>query len=266
MTARYLTTGRLQELGSKLSDRNLAVIRELAALRFTRGSQLARLCFPRSDGTADLRAARRNLRRMAQLGVIERLPRAIGGQRSGSETFVYHLAPTGQRLSMERGWLAKGRLRRPALPGHLFVRHALDVAELHSRLVEAERAERIELLQRDVEPDCWRRAGGFVLKPDTFLRLGIGDYELVFFIEVDRGTEGSGAIRRQLIRYGSYHRSGREQAEHGVFPRVLWLTPDVRRAEAIEELMASLPASEQELFAAALFEDAISAITSEGGR
>lgn len=262
MTARYLTAARIAELESKLSDRDLAVIRELAALRFASGSQLTRLCFARPD-RADTRAARRTLRRMAQLEAIERLPRAIGGQRTGSESFNYHLAPAGQRLSMERGWLPQGRPRRPSLPGRLFVRHALDVAELHARLVAAARAGRFELLQRDAEPACWREAAGFVLKPDTFIRLGAGNYELVFFIEVDRGTEGSGAIRRQLGRYLSYHRSGQEQAEHGVFPKVLWLAPDARRVEAIAEQVASLPAAEQELFAAAHFDDAFGAIAPE---
>lgn len=263
MTARYLTAARLRELESKLSDRDLTVIRELASLRFASGAHLARLCFPRPDGTADIRAARRTLRRMTQLEVIERLPRAIGGQRTGSDSFVYHLAPAGQRLGMERGWLARSRSRRSSLPGRLFVRHALDVAELHARLVAAAQAGRFELLQRDAEPACWREAGGFVLKPDTFIRLGVSDYELVFFIEVDRGTEGSGAIRRQLGRYLSYHRNGQEQDRRGVFPKVLWLAPDARRVEAIAELIASLPATEPKLFAAALFDDALAKVAPE---
>lgn len=263
MTARYLTAARLRELESKLGDRDLAVIHELAALRFANGSQLARLCFARSD-RADTRAARRALRRMTQLEAIERLPRAIGGQRTGSESFVYHLAPAGQRLSMERGWLPRSRPRRPSLPGRLFVRHALDVAELHAQLSEAARTERFELLQRDAEPACWREAGGFVLKPDTFIRLGIAEYEWSYFIEVDRGTEGSGAIRRQLGRYLSYHHSGREQDRRGVFPKVLWLAPDAHRVEAIAEQVASLPATEPKLFAAAHFDDALASVAPEG--
>lgn len=263
MTGRYLTAARLRELEAQLSDRDLSVVRELAALRFGRGSQLTRLCFAGSDHAANTRAARRTLRRMAQLAVIERLPREIGGRRTGSKSFVYHLAPAGQRLSMERGWLSKSRPRRPSLPGRLFVHHALDVAELHARLAEAECAGRVELLQRDAEPACWRKAAGFVLKPDSFIRLGVGDYELVFFIEVDRGTEGSGAIRRQLDRYVSYHRSGREQRKHGVFPKVLWLAPDNRRVEAIAEQVASLPSAAHELFATTTFDDALAAIAPE---
>lgn len=260
MTARYATAARLRELEAKLSDRDLAVIRELAALRFTSGSQLARLCFTRSDGTADQRAARRALLRLNRLGALARLPRPVGGVRRGSAGFVYYLAPAGQRLSMERGWLSPGRPRRPSAPGHLFVRHALGVAELHCLLVEAARSGRFELLGRESEPACWRVTNGAMLKPDSYVRLAIGDYEYSYFIEVDRGTEGSGAIARQLDRYVRHHRSGREQRQRRVFPKVLWLTTDAERAGVIAELIDRLPTPERALFTTATFDDALAVI------
>jgi hypothetical protein len=61
----------------------------------------------------------------------------------------------------------------------------------------------------------------------------------------------------------THHRSGQEQAKHGVFPKVLWLATDARRVEAIAGLVARLPAAEQELFAVARLDEALSAIAPE---
>lgn len=196
MSRRYLTTARLRKLESHLGKRDLAVIRELATPRFLRGEQVARLCFTAPDqATANLRSARRALQRLVLLGVVERLPRRIGGNKSGSGSFVCHLNAAGQRIAMHRGWLPQGRSRRPSLPGRLFVDHALDVAELHARLVESARTGSVELLERAGEPACWRSYPGGQLKPDSYFRLGTGEYEDSFFIEVDRGTEAAGPLR-----------------------------------------------------------------------
>lgn len=256
MSRRYLTTRRIQELSARLSERDWAVIAEVAALRFVSAAQLARLCF-----VGDARTARRALLRLTRLEVVERLPRPVGGVRAGSAGFVYCLGPSGQRLAAERGWLATRRTRRGALPGQLFVRHALAVAELHTRLVEAAEQGRFELLERAAEPACWRQATGASLKPDSFVRLGIDEFEDSYFIEVDRGTEGSRAIERQLGSYLTYHRSGEEQAKRGVFPKTLWLTTDQRRAEAIEALISQLAPADQALFEVTLFNNTPSVFT-----
>src|SRR4029077_12130312 len=96
------------------------------------------------------------------------------------------------------------------------------------RLRAAERAGRMEVLDFDAEPACWRRytrLGGAagVLKPDAFVRLGFGDYEDHLLVEVDLGTEHRGQLARQHRAYGEYFRAGVEQAKTGGFPGVLWL-------------------------------------------
>jgi hypothetical protein len=155
---------------------------------------------------------------------------------------------------MERGWLRSQRRRRPQAPGGLFLAHTLEVAELHVRLREAERAGRLELLALSAEPACWRRHGGIgahggsTLKPDSYLRVGVGDYEDSYFIEVDLGSEGGGAISRKLGDYLAYFDSGLEQAEHGVFPKTLWTAPDAGRTAAIEAVIARLPKDRRRLF------------------
>ena len=56
------------------------------------------------------------------------------------------------------------------------------------------------------------------------------EYEDSWFIELDRGTESLPTLLKKCAQYARYHQSGREQANHGVFPAVLWVVPDERRA------------------------------------
>jgi hypothetical protein len=263
MRGRYLTTERYQELLTQLSERDYAVLQRVSDLRFVSGSQLTRLCFTDSrDELANAKTARRALLRLVKLGTLERLERPIGGIRAGSAGFVYYLGPAGQRIAVARGWQPERHARRSLTPGRLFVRHALAVAELHTQLLEGDRARRFELLELSAEPSCWRSFEGrgsqrSTLKPDSYVRLGLGAYEDSYFLEVDRGTEGSRALERQLQLYVAYHLSGREQAERQVFPRVLWLVPTEQRKAALVDSLARLPAEAWELFQVARFDEAL---------
>lgn len=268
MTARYLTAAGMKELHGKLTDGDYALIKRVSDLRFVSGSQLTRMHFSGgSDEEANARAARRALLRLTRLDCLRRLPRRVGGVRSGSAGFIYHLGRAGQRVAVERGWQPKRRRRWSAIPGTLFVDHALRVAELHTLLTEADRSRSIELLELAAEPACYRTYGGMggqrcTLKPDSYARLGVGDFEDSYFIEVDMGTEGSRALDRQLKLYLDYEASGVEQAERGVFPKVLWLAPGADRVGAIRECIARLPLATRELFDVALFDNVIGVISS----
>jgi hypothetical protein len=267
MTGPYLTADGLMQLRSQLTACDDAVLEAVARLRFVSGGQLQRLCFvDAADPAANARTARRVLLRLNELSVLDRLERRVGGVRAGSAGFVYCLAPWGQRLAMDRGWLPEQRRRRSTTHGMLFVRHTLAVAELHVRLVEGDRAKRFELLEWTAEPTCWRSfvgVGGqsLTLKPDGFVRLGIGAFEDSYFLEVDRGTEGSRALQRQLRAYADYQASGAEQRDHGVFPRVLWLAPDARRVATIVDAAARLPAESWQLFQVVRFDEGLAAMT-----
>ncbi len=269
MSRHYLTKRTWAEHAAQLVQRDLTILRHVSELRFVSGAQLTRLCFMDApDQAANARAARRALLRLVRLGALARLPRPVGGVRAGSAGFVYYLGPGGQRLATERGWQPKRRRRRSAEPGTLFLHHALAVSELHVQLVEADRSRRLELLELAAEPSCHRIYDGphgrLTLQPDSYVRLGCGDFEDSYFIEVDRGTEGSRAIASQLERYVAYYDSGQEQRERGVFPRVLWLASDARRADVIAACVAELAESRRELFRAGLFERALEAMTSNG--
>jgi hypothetical protein len=149
----------------------------------------------------------------------------------------------------------------------MFVAHALAVAEVHVCLVEADQGGRLELIERSAEPACWRSLGGIgsfasrQLKPDSFVRFAVGDFEYSVFIELDNGTEGSRTIGRKLAAYAQYHRLGAEQERFGVFPRVQWLTTTPSRIGLIEAEIEQLPGRGRELFGVALVADAVEAIT-----
>jgi Replication-relaxation len=259
MTVHYVTGKVAQSIDAQLGERDLAVLGSILALRFASGDQLTRMHF--ADGSA--RAARRALLRLVRLDVLIRLPRTVGGVRAGSAGFIYQLGISGQRIALQRGWLPERR-RTSGVPGNLFVSHALQVAELHTQLVEMERQGRIELLEAQAEPACWRRHGQHsILKPDSYLRLGVGDFEDSYFIEVDMGTEGGRAIETKLKQYADYAATGLEQAERGVFPKVLWTAPDISRVKVIEDRVKRLPRSARELFAVELFTDAV-AVMADG--
>lgn len=245
----------LMSLAEGLSPRDRAITEAVARLRLVSGRQLERLFFAAGDQpTTGARLARRTLQRLTERRVLTRLERRIGGVRAGSAGHVYGLDVAGQRLVAF--WHGEGLVRsRSGLePGTPFVRHTLAIAEHYVRLVEAERAGALELLAFSGEPDCWRRFTGLggaalTLKPDAFVLLGVGDYEERSFLEVDCGTEGRAALARKCRTYLDYYRSGAEQAAHGVFPRVVWITTTERRVGLLTEVCAALPPETWRLFA-----------------
>ncbi len=61
-------------------------------------------------------------------------------------------------------------------------------------------------------------AGRVLLRPDLAVTLGIGEYEIGYFVEIDRGTEHLPALLRKCHSYEAYYRAGQEQAAHACFP------------------------------------------------
>jgi Replication-relaxation len=230
----YLTPVQLSRLDERLSARDRQIVRLLSDLVLMSGAQLRRVFFndenvSRSSG----QLARRTLRRLTCHGLLVRLERRIGGVRSGSEGFTYRLAPAGQRLvaMWSGGELARGR--RAPEPGERFLVHRLAVSEFYVRLFEAEVRGELELLQFQGEPACWRGyvaplQGAVTLKPDAFVRVGVGELELWWFIEIDRGTVSQATRARQADAYRALWRAG---SGGEVMPRVLWVTPSAVVAE-----------------------------------
>jgi hypothetical protein len=259
MTRSYLTTSGLALLAEQLSERDLAVLATLQRVRLASAAQLERLHF------ANLTAAtrRRALAILSERRLVVRLDRVVGGVRAGSSGYLYGLSETGLRV-LEHGH--GGPRRQANTPGMAFIRHALAVTEIYVRLVEAERAGQIELLDFVAEPAAWRsfagRGGGrAVLKPDAYVRVASGEFEDSWFIEVDQATESPRTIATKLDTYRAYWSSGTEQTRRGVFPRVLWTAPNERRAQVLVECCGRQPAEAWDLFMVTLFEDAVGLIT-----
>ncbi|GAA4550027.1 replication-relaxation family protein [Amycolatopsis samaneae] len=263
---------RARRLAPDLSDRDLAILQALRDMRLMTGAQLGRLHVSAATPTTQARKTRAVLQRLTRLGLLIRLERRIGGIRSGSDGMIYGLSGLGHAV-LDLGQETARRHRRRLEGKPPFQDHVLAVAETYVQLVERTRTGRAELLEFAAEPRCWRRFNGMagdlvILKPDGFVRVEVGDYEISAFLEVDRDTENMTRIARKLDAYRAYFNSGTEQERFGVFPKTWWLVPRPARAEALARQLARLPNEHQALFTVCLASDAadrLIEVPTEGG-
>ncbi|HYM55253.1 MAG TPA: replication-relaxation family protein [Solirubrobacteraceae bacterium] len=264
---RRVSVGRLVALAEGMSVRDRQIVEAVARLTLVSGAQLINLFFydiPNVSTRA--RRARRVLGRLVEQRVLDRLEqRRRGGEGGGSAAWVYALGPAGRRIVAY--WAGEGlpRSRGAHEPEPAWAAHTLAVGHLYVQLREAERGGRAELLAFDAEPTSWRqytRLGGAagVLKPDAYIRLGAGEFEDVFFAEVDLGSERRGQLLRQHRAYGEYFRSGVEQTATGVFPAVVWLVPDAQRAALLEDIHRGLPEQVRRLFTVVCHDQALAVL------
>ncbi len=267
----YLTADRLYQISREMSERDLAVLRFVHDSRFATGAQLIRGFWLTGDPESNAaRAGRRALKRLADWRVLERLPRRIGGRRTGSDGFVYRVGRAGVRLLAARGIHGP----RVEAPGTLHLVHTLATTELALRLREADRDGEVEVIEVQQEPQSWRRFLGpmgahRVLKPDLFLRIGAGAeggtdaLEDRWAVEIDLASEAGRTIAGKAGVYLEHYRSGREQHDHGTYPRVLWTGPDEHRAQQIREVLERQPTEARRLFTVCRFEDAVRLLATE---
>jgi hypothetical protein len=246
---------RLAALAEGLSERDRAVLADVGRLRFVTAGQLSRLHFAAiPQPVTRIRRVQRTLSRLVGLGLLLRCERRVGGVRAGSASYTYAVTAEGLRLN---GYLA-GQGIPPARtadePGTAFVDHSVAASQLYVGLSEAARAGRLELLEHQAEPACWRwyldaMGTRLSLRPDAFVVVATGELEQRSFVEIDRGTEGSTALRRKLQAYVDYWRCGAEQRQHEVFPRVVWRVGAAKRAAVLDGLIAELPVPARAVFA-----------------
>ena len=266
MNVRRAEAGSAIEVRRRLSDRDIAILGDVAKVRLLHARQIERLHFQAGSRLSSVRLARRTLQRLHDLGLLIRLDRRIGGALAGSSGYIYVLNTLGQRLLDISGPAGGQRRRRPWEPSPAFQDHILQISELYVSLRELERDHsNTELIDFQAETACWRRfsnlGGGTVtLKPDAFIQLADGDYEQVSFIEVDRGTEHVPALKRKLAVYIDAYRAGVEQASGDAFPNVVWIVPGAVRADTLATQIKRLLPEHRALFRVVIESNELSTI------
>jgi hypothetical protein len=260
-----VSLARLDSIASNLTPTDRDVLGLVARTRLCSGAQLERLFWSQGQRDSDARQARKVLRRLTGWRVLDRQPRSVGGRRAGSRGFLYSLGPSGVRLLERQTGV---RVRRLGVPGERFVAHVLSCTELVVQMEEAARRGDLEVIEIQGEPQCWRGfLAGFgarrVLKPDLFVRIGVGALEDRWMVEVDLATEARGTLTAKFKRYLAHYRSGSEQREHGVYPRVLWAVPSDRRASQVADVLGQLPGEAQRLITVCLLDEVIERLGAE---
>lgn len=244
---RRLGKRSLEQLATNLGQRDREILDALAEHRFLTTTQLADLLFADLSPISQPRIAQRVLARLRRDGLLDTLPRQIGGMIAGSQGLTHHLAEAGQRLvALDR---ERGVRRRWHEPSDRFATHHLAVADVRIALELAHRAKQLELAHYQVEPAAWRHyernvRSRSILKPDLYVETATepgSAYVDAWFIEVDLGNEAIPTLIRKCHSYEQYRRQGIEQ-KHGGFPWVLWLLHG-KNAERIERRRTALAAA-----------------------
>jgi hypothetical protein len=263
-TRRYVSVRGVERLRERLSDRDLAIIRQVADLRLMSARQIQAIHFPAEQHTNELaatRARQRVVTRLCRAQLLCALQRRVGGIRAGSAGLVLALGPVGQRVLGLSGPRQRGHE-----PGLRFFDHTLAVAQLIVGVQLASRQGRCELLDVQAEPGCWRdfasSGGRRWLRPDAFLAIDSRGYELRWFVELDRSSESISTVLKKCRLYVAYYQSGKEQIAHGVFPRVAWVVPDDVRAERVRKAIDRDRQLPDRLFVVTTSEKAVTALCS----
>ena len=225
-----------------LTPRDRDILDSLARYRLLSSTLIRRLHFSDHHGKDEgARATNRIMSRLEKRRLVTRMDQRIGGFQGGSSSLTWQLSTSGHRIHSA----LTGLPQRSPLPtsSWLFAMHTLGIAEIAVGLVEAERAGAFEVLSIQTEPACWQEFMGPSgalqrLKPDLYVVTANAEFEEHSFVEVDLGTEHRPTLQRKAKAYARYRASGRHEAQHGVFPRVVWVVRDGRRQKAVEAALA----------------------------
>lgn len=240
----------LQHIADNLSARDWAILRFLSTQKFASTTHLCRRHFTaHATSGAATRACLRVLDRLLERRLVSRLDRRIGGIRHGSAGFIWHLDVAGERLTRPRG----APRRHVGDPTQTFLDHHLQVTDTVVTLHELSRHTDLELAAVHVETDAWRtfltsHGTTAVLKPDLYAHLATPEFDDHWYLEIDRGTESTPVLIAKCRTYAAYKATGRAQAEHGVFPRVLWIVPTQHRVQRLEQAIHADPTLPNRLF------------------
>lgn len=264
MTAkkRLATHRREPAVTFALTARDLDILRAVNRYRYLKTGQIQRLVFPACH---TVQSARRRLKYLYHNGYLGRVAPLVKLGEGGGET-AYYLDRPGIELLADEGEpiLAVARAGRVR---HRFLEHALDLAEfrvnleralLHHPIVTLKRfiadfelkahteaaigKKRYRLYDEVVHPGNRQR---YTVYPDALIvlqgQVAYADFQRLYFLEIDRGTEGLHVIRDKVIGYNLYRRLGVYQ-KFGPFDRFLVLlqTSSPRRAAHLQTALTNL--------------------------
>ena len=238
-----------------LTARDLAVLEALGKYRYLRTGQISRLIFPENN---TVQSARRRLKYLYHSGYIGRIQPMLAEPINSSE-LAYFLEAKGREL-LDDDQLPQFSLKNHVKPA--FLRHALEVSEFRLNLELALKAiPEIEMhrcvmdfeLKSHTEQAVGRRKHRLfdevhdpigkrkiTVHPDLLVVLrsvGKKQFQRLFFVEIDRGTEGLRVIADKLTGYHLYKRESifKKFGEFQDF-RVLFQTTSIKRATNIQKL------------------------------
>ena len=99
------------------------------------------------------------------------------------------------------------------------------------------------------------------MKPDLSVSLRATDYEYHWFVEVDLSTHSAAAVVRKCQLYNHYWSTGIEQDRSGLFPRVLFVVPNAKRAGLLERAIGGAHHLSAKLFVVTTTADAMACLT-----
>jgi protein involved in plasmid replication-relaxation len=253
MHERRLTRAVIEGIAAGLTERDWAIMNEVARVRVLTGRQLQLLHFSDLQGAHCDRTRRRVLSRLTSLTLLTPLERRIGGARAGSAGLVFALGPAGQRLvapAADTRGTPIPRARQPQTPTDRFLGHCLAISQLYVDLVLATRLGQLALQTFRGEPAAWWQDDSAAwVKPDAYVVVGQGDVEDAWAIEVDRATESLPTLKRKLLVYLDLAARSDDGPDRSGLPRVLITVPHEPRQRAVHELIRGLPPPADQLFA-----------------
>lgn len=236
-----VTQDQLERISLRLSQRDHDILDLVSRHRFASTAHIRELLFTgHASQSAATRATIRVLHRLLELRLLARLERRVGGAWRGSAASVWHLDGLGERLTRATPEAPRRRLGHASIE---FLSHSLAVTDTHVTLATAAQESAAELARVEIETEAWRTylspaGSAVILQPDLAVTVSTPTYDDHFYLEVDRGTESLPVLLTKCRAYTTYWKSGRAQAEHGVFPRVIWIVPTQRRADRLTAAIA----------------------------
>lgn len=233
----------------EFSPTETSIINCLGLFRYAYGSQLQRLFFRHGSSLAMTRARNRTLRKLVDLKVLYRYPRArLPGKQHGSTEHVYTLAAAGQRLHAKTQNHPYSFRSLDRTTTH--IAHTLAITELHVQLSELATQNTLQLISSLPEPYSYRQYGiGKVIKPDyaTVYRVRHNGrlFEHAWVIEVERTRQREAATIAKLRAYEDYFE---QLASDSLMPRVLFLCFTQSHTAHLQRLLQRNAAGSQDLF------------------